>query len=99
MQPNTFVKVDTQIEENCRRTISYLQEQGIHAQSFSCKKLSNLKPTMNTVRNTRGKTLRKIRGKIKELLFIKVTVYLPFSFQTYLNKVKYGIYSEFYGYN
>ena len=40
-----------------------------------------------------------MRGKIKELLFIKVTVYLPFSFQMYLNKVKYSIYSEFYGHN
>ena len=29
---NTFVKVDAQIEENCRRTISYLQ-------GYSCPKL------------------------------------------------------------
>ena len=56
MQPNTFVKVDAQIEENCQWTISYLQEQAILAQSFHFKKLSNQKPTMNTVRNTTGKT-------------------------------------------
>ena len=35
------MKVDTQIEDNWRRTISYLQVKGILAQSFSCKKLSN----------------------------------------------------------
>ena len=48
---NTLVKVDTQIEDNCRRTISYLQGY-ILAQSFS-----NQKHTANTVGNTRRTTL------------------------------------------
>ena len=52
---NSFVKVDAQIGKNCQRTISYLQE--YLAQSFSCKKLSNEKPKVNTVRNTRRTTL------------------------------------------
>ena len=43
---NTFVKVDTQIEDNCRWTISYNYIcKGVLTQSFSCKKLSNQKPT------------------------------------------------------
>ena len=53
---NTFVKVLAQIEENYRRTFSYLQE-CILAQSFSCKKMSNQKPMVNTVHNTRRTTL------------------------------------------
>ena len=77
--------VDAQIEEKCRRTISYLQ-------GYSCpklytavyinyKKLSNQKPSANTFRNIRRITLRWMRGKIEELLFIKVTVFLPLSFR------------------
>ena len=59
--------VDAQIEEKCRRTISYLQ-------GYSCpklytavyinyKKLSNQKPSANTFRNIRRITLRWMRGK------------------------------------
>ena len=53
---NTFVKVDARIEENCRRTISYLQ--GYSCLKLHCKKLSNEKHTANTVRYTRRTTLR-----------------------------------------
>ena len=35
-----------------------------------------------------------MRGKIKELLFIKLTLYLSLSFQAYLNKAKYSIYEN-----
>ena len=66
---NTFVKVDAQIEEECRRTLSYLQ--GYSCPKLYCKKLS-------TVRNTRRATW--MRGRLKELLFIKVAAFLPFSF-------------------
>ena len=48
---NAFVKVDAQIGEERRRTIRYLQ--GYSCPTFYCKKLSNQKPTANTVRNTR----------------------------------------------
>ena len=52
---NTFAKADAQIEEECRRTTSYLQ--GYSSPRLFCKKLSNEKPTANTVRNTRRTTL------------------------------------------
>ena len=39
---NTFVKVDAQIEEECRRTISYLK--GWSCLKLYCKKLSNRNP-------------------------------------------------------
>ena len=58
---NTFVKVDAQIEEECQRTISYLQEYSYP--KFYCNKLSNQKPTANTVRNTSRTTLRWMRDK------------------------------------
>ena len=35
-----------------------------------------------------------MRGKIKELPLIKLTLSLSLSFQTYLNKVKYSIYEK-----
>ena len=72
------MKVDVQIEENCPRTISW---ESILAQNFSCKKLSNQKPTATTVRNARRTTLRWMRGEIKELPFIKLTLYLSLSFR------------------
>ena len=43
----TFVKVDTQMEEDCRQTISYLREYS--CPKLYCKKLSNQKRTVNTV--------------------------------------------------
>ena len=63
---------------------------GILVQSFSCKKLSTKKHMANIVHKTRRTTLCWIRGKIKQLLFIKVTWYFPFSFsQKNLNKERY----------
>ena len=44
---NIFVKIDAQIEEECPRTISYLQ--GYSYLKLYCKKLSNQKPTSNKV--------------------------------------------------
>ena len=35
-----------------------------------------------------------MQGKINEVLFIKVIVYLPFSFQKKLNKAGYSIYEK-----
>ena len=69
---NTFVKVDAQIEEDCRQTISYLK--GYSYLKLYCKKQSNQKPTANIVSTTRRTTLCWVRGNIKELLFIKLTL-------------------------
>ena len=52
---NTFVKFDAQIGENYRRAIHYLQ--GYSKPKLYCQKLSNQKPTANTVRNARGTTI------------------------------------------
>ena len=52
---NTFVQVDPQIEEECRRPNYYLQ--GYSWPKLYCKNLSNQEPTANTVHNTRRKTL------------------------------------------
>ena len=54
------MKVGTQIEVNCRRTISYICK-GILAQSFSWKKLGNQKPTGNTVCNARRTSWMRAR--------------------------------------
>ena len=37
-----------------------------------------------------------MQGKIKELLFIEVTVYLPFSFQKKLNKARWSIHGNLF---
>ena len=71
---NTFVKVDTRIEVECRQTISYLK--GYSYLKLYCKKQSNQKPTANIVSTTRRTTLCWVLGNIKELLFIKLTLYL-----------------------
>ena len=72
---NTFVKADAQIEEGCWL---YLLSEQVFLPKLYCKKLSNQKPTANTVYTTWGITLCWIRGEIiiKELLFIKITLYL-----------------------
>ena len=75
------MKVDAQIEEECRRTISYLQGYSCPKLYISFKKLTNQKRSANTFRNIRRTTLCWMRGKIEELLFIKVTVFLPLSFR------------------
>ena len=50
---NTFEKANAQLVElECRRTISYLK--GYCYPKLYCKKLSNQKPTANTVSTTRG---------------------------------------------
>ena len=71
---NTSVKVDTRIEVECRQTISYLK--GYSYLKLYCKKQSNQKPTANTVSTTRRTTLCWVLSNIKELLFIKLTLYL-----------------------
>ena len=58
---NTFVRVDAQIEEECRQTISYLK--GYAYPKLYCKKLSNQKPTANIVSTT-----RKVKYSIYEKL-------------------------------
>ena len=52
---NTFVKVDAQILDICRRTIPYLK--GYSYPKLHCKKLSNQEPMVNTVGTTRRTTL------------------------------------------
>ena len=52
---NTFVKVDAQIEEDCRHTIAYLK--GYSYPKLFCKKLRNQKPTANIVSTTGRTTL------------------------------------------
>ena len=76
---NTFVKVDTQIGENCRRAISYLQV-------YSCPKLqlqeTELSETYGEYSSQYKKNNFKLNaGKMNEHLFIKVTMYLSFSFR------------------
>ena len=63
----SIVKVDAQIEEKCRRTISYLK--GYSYPKLYYKKLSNQKPTTNTVSTTRKTTLCWMRAEIKERHF------------------------------
>ena len=100
-----YCKVDRQIEEEWQRTIFYLQR-------YSCpklygKKLSNQTPTVNTVSNTRRTTLCWMRGMIKELPVIKLTLYLSFFFrnQPYQSKnmastpLYLVIYSSFLGFS
>ena len=69
------MKVDAQIEKNCRWTISYLQ--GILAQSFSCKTLSNQKRTANTVRNTRRATLCRMWARLRTSIYQGYCVFVP----------------------
>ena len=45
-----------------------------------CKKQSNQKLTADTVSTLRRTILSVVRGDIKELLFIKLTLYLSLSF-------------------
>ena len=75
---NTFVKVDARIDEDCLQTISYLK--GYSCLKLYCRKLSNQKRTANTVSTLRRTILSWVRGDIKELLFIKLTLYLSLSF-------------------
>ena len=85
------MKVDVQIEENCPRTISW---ESILAQNFSCKKLSNQKPTANTVRNTRRTTLCWMGARLKNFHSSNLLCICPSLFETYLNKANYIIYEK-----
>ena len=76
---NIFVKADAQTEKECQQTIFYLK--GYSYPKFYCKKLNNQKPVANTVGITRRTTSCWVHSEIKKLLFITVTVYLPFSFK------------------
>lgn len=75
------MKADEQIVRGGVPTpISYLKRHS-HPK-LNCKKLGNQKPGANTVSISRRRTLIMMNaGEKKELLFIKVTLYLPFSFQ------------------
>ena len=70
---DTVVNVEALVVEECRRTISYLK--GYSYPKLYCKKLSNQKPTANTVSffTKKKTTLYCMRAKSKELLFIKLT--------------------------
>ena len=70
----TFVKA--QVEEDCQRNIVYLKRYS-YPKLFCNKMNNNRKPTANTVSSTKRTTMCWMRGEIKKLLFIKVTVYLP----------------------
>ena len=57
--------------------------------------IRNVRQILLHVRNTRRTTFCWMRGKIKELLFIKVTVYfVPSLFAKNLNKARYNIYGN-----
>ena len=71
----TSVKVDAQIEEECRRTISYLQ--GYSCPKLYCKKLSNQKPILRIQFAIQEEQLYSEC----ELPFIKVNLYLSLSFR------------------
>ena len=68
-----YLQFEVNRDRRTRRTNS--------TESFSCKILSNQKHTANKVRNTRRTTLYWMRGMIKELIFIKLTLYLSLSFR------------------
>ena len=89
---NTFVKVDGQIEEECRQTISYLQRYS--CPKLYCKKLSYQTPTANKVRQTRRTTLCWMRGKIKELPIKLIFVFVSLFSKPTLTKQKYNIYEK-----
>ena len=78
---NTFVKVDTQIEDNCRRTISYLQ-----GCSYPKIQLQEIDRVIKNLRRlqfaVQEEQLYAVCGaRLNKLLFIKVTVYFSFSFR------------------
>ena len=76
------MKVDAQIEEECRRTISFLR--GSSYPKIYCKKLSNQKPT------------RRIQLALQEeFLFIKGYFEFVLFFQKNLSKAKYSLSHQF----
>ena len=75
---DTFVKVDAQIEEDCRQTISYLK--GYSYLKLYCKKQGNQKLTGEYSQHLKKNNFKLSAGDIKELLFIKLTLYLSLSF-------------------
>ena len=90
------MKVDAQIEEDCRQTISYLKGYNSYLKLY-CKKQSNQKRTVNTVSTTRRTTLRWVLSNIKELLFIKLSDFVfvpPALLKSNLNKAKYSFYEK-----
>ena len=88
---NTFVKVDAQIGEECRRTISYLQ--GYSCPELYCKKQSYQKPTANTVRNTRTELLYAECGAtLKNFYLSKLLCFCSSLFEKNRNNAKYSIY-------
>ena len=67
----------------------------ILAQSFSCKKLSNQRPTENTVRNTRRTTLYAECGaRLNSFYLSKLLCIFPSFFAKNLNKARYNIYGN-----
>ena len=88
---NTFVKVDAQIGDECRRTISYLQ--GYSCPKLYCKKQSYQKPTANTVRNTRTELLYAECGAtLKNFYLSKLLCFCSSLFEKNRNNAKYSIY-------
>ena len=88
---NTFVKVDAQKGDECRRTISYLQ--GYSCPELYCKKQSYQKPTANTVRNTRTELLYAECGAtLKNFYLSKLLCFCSSLFEKNRNNAKYSIY-------
>ena len=85
---DTFVKVDAQIEENCRRNILFLSEIG-----YSCPKF-RLRETEES--ETYGKLIQFAIQE--EQLYAEcgasICQRLPFSFRKTLNKARYNIYGN-----
>ena len=80
-----------QIVENCRRTISFLQ--GYSKRKLYCKKLSNQKPTANTVRNARKTTLCWMQGKISTSIYQSYCIFVLL-FSKNLSKARYSMYGN-----
>ena len=88
---NTLWKL-TQTGESYRLTISYLQ-------GYSCPKLQLQETEKSETYGEYSSQYKKNNfnlnaGKMNDYLFIKVTMYLAFSFRKNLNKAGYSIYEK-----
>ena len=82
--PNTFVKVDARIDEDCLQTIPYLK--GYSCLKMHCKKLSNQKLTANTVSTLRRTILSDCVVILKNLCSSNLLCICPSLLETNLNK-------------
>ena len=83
------MKIDAQMEGECRRIISYLQGYSCHKPY--CNKLSNHKPTAHTIRSTRRTIYTECGVRLKNLhwsnLLNSLYLFLSFQNRSYLSKI------------